>query len=219
MAPSGEPIAGIHAESGTYYIRLLQQIARDDDAPDGTRKDWEAVQGWLGTAELSPEHEEAVNRAWLTYLSIGVAPSIELQPTFDGISAQFKAAGKNLIVDRPPQRIMEVFDRLLATDSQISHKRRLDISAETLRFAKIVAKIPGQKRPSWWRRQSGKVRTWIFVSVVWAIGVFVILAVFDPLGVGDWDWADDLDYLKAGLLMLLPAIAGVLKWAYEKSVR
>lgn len=35
-------------------------------------------------------------------------------------------------------------------------------------------------------------------------------------GVGVGNWAEDLDYIKAGLLILLQTLAGLLKWVYDK---
>lgn len=212
-------IHDLFADMGGYYVRILRDLSQDSDAPGSLRKDWATIRDWLGCHdnELTTKHDEKIGRAWLAYLAIGLAPSHKLQPVFDSIHARYK--NSNLKLDRPPVEIMDAFDRLLATDDQISRKRASDLIAEQQKFAKIIGKLPGKTKQGWWRRQSRSVRSWIFVSAVWAAIALFIITVFDPLDIGGWDWATDRDYLKAMAIMLLPALVGLLKAAYTKAVR
>jgi uncharacterized membrane protein len=112
---------------------------------------------------------------------------------------------------------MKVFERMLASDDQIKIKKASDAKSEGEKLAKIIGRLPGNTKKGWWSRQSRSLRGGIFVSVAWAAVALFILTVFDPLDVRSWDWADERDYLKAMAIMLLPAVAGLLKAAYNKA--
>jgi len=207
----------LFVNGGISYVRMLRELSQGSNANESTRKDWATIRDWLGchNNELTTEHDENIGRAWLAYLIIGRAPSHELQPVFDSFHAQYK----NSNLTRPPAGIIGVFDRLLASDDQISQKRVSDLEAERLKLAQIIGKLPNKTKQSWWRRQSRSVRSWVFVSAAWAAIALFIIAVFDPLDVGGWVWATDRDYIKAMAIMFLPALAGLLKAAYTKAVR
>lgn len=205
------------ANAGIFYVGMLRELAQDSKAPEATRKDWETLRAWLGNQdnELSAMDTDQISKTWHAYLAIGLAPSHELQPVFDSVRGLFNTAEAKR--DRPPVEIMRVFDRLLASDDQIKAKRASDAKAEGEKLAKIIGRSPGSTKKGWWSRQSRSLRGWIFVSVAWAAVALFILTVFDPLDVRSWDWADERDYLKAISIMLLPAVAGLLKAAYNKA--
>jgi hypothetical protein len=207
------------ANAGVFYVGMLRELAQDAKAPGGTRKDWETLRAWLGNQdnELSAMDTDQISKAWRAYLAIGLAPSHELQPVFDSVRGRFNIAEAKR--DRPPVEIIRVFDRLLASDDQIKAKRASDAKAEGEKLAKIIGRSPSTNKKGLWSRQSRSVRGWIFVSVAWAAVALFILTVFDPLDVRRWDWADGRDYLKAMAIMLLPAVAGLLKAAYSTATK
>lgn len=206
------------ANAGGTFVGMLRDLAQDAKATDGIRNDWTTIRLWLGDCddELSVDHLEKIGKAWRAYLAIGLAPSHELQTVFDAIHERFNTVQAKH--DRPPVEIMNVFDRLLASDAQIKAKRVSDVKAEGEKLAKIIGRLPGKTKKGWWGRQSRSLRGWIFVSVAWAAIALFILTVFDPLEIRSWDWADRRDYLKAMAIMLLPAVAGLLKAAYSKAI-
>ncbi|MNJ37575.1 hypothetical protein D3C77_324000 [compost metagenome] len=215
---STPPLApDLMANAGGSFVRMLREVAQDAKATEGIRNDWTIIRLWLGDcdSELSADHLEKIGKAWRAYLAIGLAPSHELQPVFDAIHERFNTAQAKR--DRPPIEIMKVFERMLASDAQIKAKRASDAKAEGEKLAKIIGRLPGNTKKGWWSRQSRSLRGWIFVSVAWAAVALFILTVFDPLDVRSWDWADERDYLKAMAIMLLPAVAGLLKAAYSKA--
>lgn len=217
---STPPLApDLMANAGGSFVRMLRDVAQDAKATEGIRNDWTIIRLWLGDcdSELSADHLEKIGKAWRAYLAIGLAPSHELQPVFNSIHERFNTAEAKR--NRPPVEIMKVFERMLASDDQIKIKKASDAKSEGEKLAKIIGRLPGNTKKGWWSRQSRSLRGWIFVSVAWAAVALFILTVFDPLDVRSWDWADERDYLKAMAIMLLPAVAGLLKAAYSKATR
>ena len=212
-------VPDLMVDAGAYYVRMVQDLAQDPGAADGIRKDWTIIRLWLGNSdnELSADHLEKIGKAWRAYLAIGLAPSHQLQPVFDSFHERFNTAEAKS--DKPPVEIMHAFDRMLATDDQIRIKRASDMKAEGEKLAKIIGRLPGKTKQGWWSKQSRSLKAWIFVSVTWLPIALFSLTVFDPLDVRSWDWADERDYLKALAIMLLPAVAGLLKAAYTKATR
>lgn len=207
------------ANAGCSYVRELREDAHRAKTTEGIRKDWTIISLWLGDCdtELSADHLEKIDKAWRAYLGIGLAPSHELQPVFDSVHERFNTAEAKH--DKPPVEIMDVFDRLLATDNQIRAKRASDAKAENERLAKIIGRLPGTNKKGLWSRQSRSLRGWIFVSVAWAAIALFIIIVFDPLDFPGWNWADERDFLKVMAIVFLPVVAGLLKAAYSKATR
>jgi len=217
---SGPPLThDLIANAGCSYVRELREDAHRAETTEGIRKDWTIICLWLGDCdrELSADHLEKIGKAWRAYLAIGLAPSHELQPVFDSVRERFNTPEAKR--DRPPVEIMDVFDRLLASDNQIRAKRASDAKAESERLAKIIGRLPGTNKKGLWSRQSRSVRGWIFVSVAWAVIALFIIIVFDPLDFPGWNWADERDFLKVMAIVFLPAVAGLLKAAYGKATR
>lgn len=207
------------ADAGAFYTKALRDLAQDTKANEGICRDWTIIRLWLGDCEdeLSADHLAEIGKAWRAYMAIGLAPSHKLQHVFDAAHELYKST--DLKRDRPPVEIMDVFDRMLATDDQISTKRADDTVVERAKFAKTIAELRGPAKQGWWSRQSRSLRGWIFVSVAWAAIALFILTVFDPLDVRRWHWAEGRDYLKAMAIIFFPMIVGLLKTAYFKAVQ
>lgn len=191
------------------------------NANQSIKKDWSVIEEWLGCAgrELNQKDIDKIEKAWRAYYAIGVAPSHSLQKQFDDFSAKYKAGGKFFDSDKAPTPVMDVFDRLLATDSQIKAKQSADWAAERAKFSEIYNNSLTKPKTSWWRRQSREFRAWIFISVAWAAVAFFYIAVFDPFDIGDWGYADEKEFLKAFSIIAAAFILGIVKRVYDRTVK
>lgn len=223
-----DPGSDFMADSGTFFINTLRDLARDPAANQTAKGDWKVIEEWLGCEgrELTQEDDEKIGRSWRAYLAVGVAPSHDLQPAFDQISKDYRDSGQYNPGDKPPEPVMDVFDRLLATDDEIKKKKSWDWSEdnpEMKRLADAIRKVSSHSKPNtvksgWWHRQTKSFRSWAFVSVAWAIASLFYIIVFDPFELGDWRWAEGKDYLKVISISAAPAILALLKKAYDRVV-
>lgn len=119
-------------ESGHFYLEVLTEIAGQPDAPADVATDVQKLLDWFGVPQLStwqamplaakrPFHERFA-RGFEAYLFEGNAPSEELQGAFArfrtwllNVYRSLKALNVELSDD-----VRGVFDRMLATDAQIS---------------------------------------------------------------------------------------------------
>ena len=223
-----DPGSDFMADSGVLFITMLRDLAKDPSAKQSARNDWKVIEEWLGCEgrELTPEDDEKIGKSWRAYLAIGVAPSHDLQPAYDQISKDYKASGQYDPKDKPPESVMDVFDRLQATEDEIKRKKSWDWSEdnpEMKKLADAIRKVSSHSKPSatrvgWWRRQSQSFRSWTFISVAWAAASLFYILVFDPFELGDWRWAEGKDYLKVISISAAPAILALLKKAYDRIV-
>ncbi|WP_375382547.1 hypothetical protein [uncultured Sphingomonas sp.] len=153
--------------SGLHFLDELRQDAEELNSPPAVRRDWQVIATWLqhGSGPLVPSEKTRVERAWAAYLAVGLAPSRELQPAFDHFAQQVRAAK----VDKPPTAVMNVFDRLLATDDQIGSKREADLAAERERFASIFSRHEVRSSSPPWLTSDRPLRSWLFLSAVWFV--------------------------------------------------
>lgn len=210
--------ADLLRQSGMMFLSELRAVGSSPEAPEGMRKDWTIVAEWLEhtSGDLTSQQSEKLEKAWIAYLAIGLAPSVELQSAFQHYSEQFPDQNK---ADRAPTAVMNVFDRLLATDAQIKLKRTSDLKAVEERFRPHFDKLRTEAKSSWWRQQPPMVRNWIFGATVWAAFMLVYAFFFDPFDVGGWKYMDDLETTQLALIALAPVAAGVVAFVYRKWVR
>lgn len=210
--------ADFHRQSGLVFLEILKEEAGQPDASDGMRRDWEIVARWLEhrSGSFTPVQSKRLEAAWTAYLSIGHAPSVALQKDFKMFAEQLAGTDKR---DRPPAEIMDVFDRLLATDEEIRTKRAADWKQTEAEFRPLVDNLRGKPRPGWWRRQTPLVRNWLFGSLVWATLILVTALFFDPFGAGGWDRMNDEELVRLWLILLAPLGVGFTFYAYRKWVR
>ena len=131
-------------DSGVFFMHMLQKTALAGDAPAEQLEDWQVIEKWLGCkgGNITPVEEEKIGKGWKAYLAIGLAPSFKLQEAFDFYEKQYKEADYSFKEDKPPTEVMDVFDRLLATDKEISAKKNHDWAEEKKKFEAILKKLP-----------------------------------------------------------------------------
>lgn len=112
-------------ETGHFLLKLLNDEAIKEDAPEQIKEDWNRVKNWLGVEEgkgLTREQHEKFADGFLTYLIEGKAPATELRRPFARIRAWllsiFKHA-QNMRIELTDE-VRGVFDRLMATDQEIA---------------------------------------------------------------------------------------------------
>lgn len=112
------------ADSGAFFIKVLRDLALNPDAPIGLRNDWRTISTWLGSGdgELTPVDYERIGQAWRSYINRGVAPSVGLEKPFQQLARKEQAFGD--VTTSVPPEVYKVFDRLMASDAEISEKRK-----------------------------------------------------------------------------------------------
>ncbi|MBB3955931.1 hypothetical protein [Novosphingobium sediminicola] len=120
-------------EISHQWLEELRADAAHADAPDQLKADWQTVQDWfaaqgqpIGDDGVIPvDAHELFARGGERYLMEGKASSLALQGMFDRFRSWLLAVYKTVASLRSPitPEIREVFDRLLATDEEISAAR------------------------------------------------------------------------------------------------
>lgn len=120
-------------EISHQWLEELRADAARADAPDQLKADWQTVQDWfsaqgqpIGADGIIPvDAHELFARGGERYLMEGKAPSSALQGMFDRFRSWLLAVYKTVASLHSPitPEIREVFDRLLATDEEISAAR------------------------------------------------------------------------------------------------
>ena len=199
-------------------IRSLLELMDDaalESCPDGVREDWKTVAKWINYSggEMNQDQRAKIARGWSAYLAFGLAPSIALQENFNHFAKVLRGNEFPL----PPKQIINVFDRLLASDDNIQEKHAADIQAERLRM-KTVFESATTKQQNWWRALDPKTRAWIFATIVWIMAVFAYSYLFDPFDVGGWDDIGDEEYHRLIAVASLPIFIGLVCHAYRRWV-
>lgn len=202
--------------TGPFFIEELKDDAEAPDSPPALKRDWFTVADWLDHkgGPLTLDQRLQITEAWIAYLSIGVAPSLTLQALFDRMSEDL--AGETTI--RPPTAVLDVFDRLLATDDEIKIKRASDLRGERKKIQEVfqatVAKQPQQISAR--RRRMRKI---VFISAIWAFSVYLYAWLFDPLGVGGWEYLEQEHFHRLLVIALLPPLAILVFGIYRRWAR
>ena len=212
----------LFVDSGIASIHELRMDSQHQNAPPLLVHDWKVIEEWLGCfgRVLSNDDNDKIGKAWRAYLAIGLAPSEKSQPIFTDLSNQYRKDGRPNQLDTPPKKVLDVFDRLLASDDEIKKKRRLDLSSERMKLELILSRLGKPKRGvNWWRRRSRGFRIWAFGSVVWVVFVLLFVIVFDPFSNGAWRYMDGGEYLKMFFVMAIPLLVGGIKYVYDRIVK
>lgn len=117
-------------ESGHFYLEVLADVSARPDAPQRMKDDFATLTQFAGmepdawraaTLEQRREGHEKVARAFEAYLMEGKAPSTELQAAFARFSLWLKRLYRDMrgLNVQLNDDVRAVFDRLLATDSEI----------------------------------------------------------------------------------------------------
>lgn len=112
-------------ETGHFFLEVMGDLATDPNASPGIIADYQAALDWLGVAdrsEIKTEHHEKWARGFEAYLGEGKAPSPELASAFFRFKAWVKAIYRTLTALNVElsDDVRGVFDRLLATDEEIT---------------------------------------------------------------------------------------------------
>ncbi len=117
----------VHEISHSWLEELKLDASRSD-APEQLKNDWATISKWLGTTdgELSREMHEQFARGGETYLMEGKSPSTELQPIFQRFKSWLTSIYKTLsgLNVKMNDDVRGVFDRLLASESEIKQARQ-----------------------------------------------------------------------------------------------
>lgn len=121
--------ADLVGKTGILFVHELYEDSSLPSAQPSLPTDKKIIEAWLGCAgkELTAEYDEKIACAWRTYYSLGISPSLALQPSFQTMATLVRR-GKKTTVPLPSE-VIGCFDRMLATDKEIAVKRL----SETLR--------------------------------------------------------------------------------------
>lgn len=205
-------------DSGIFFIHTLRKITLlEKSLPTQIINDWRVIERWLGCAnrEISKQDEESIRKAWRAYYALGLAPSFKLQDSFDSFAKQYKIEGHSNKGEKPPAEIMDVFDRLLATDDELAAKRKHDMGEEQERlkqaFKGLREKGPIRQRLT---TLSKNTRIYIAASAVWFIWVvFRTSGQYELLGIFLDDWDKDMILVNVLLPISLIFVGNkIFKW-------
>jgi hypothetical protein len=210
-------------DSGVFFIHMLRKTALAGDAPTGQLENWQVIERWLGCkgGNITSVEEDKIGKGWKAYLAIGPAPSFKLQDAFDFYEKQYKESGYSFKDDKPPTEVMDVFDRLLATDKEITAKKNHDWAEEKKKWEAVLKKLPKKKLTFAQRISSLSKNSRVFIaaSVAWFIWVvFRTADYWEILGIDLNDWDEDMFFAN----LILPIIAVWLtfktyKWVADAS--
>lgn len=111
-------------EMGHVFFDDIKTLAEMKNAPQQVKDDWQALKEWTGWNDnetINTDAHEKFARGFESYLREGEAPTKFLERTFrrfsKWLSAIYRAVSR--LGGLPPKEIMEVMDRMLATQEDI----------------------------------------------------------------------------------------------------
>lgn len=131
----------IHEAVGHYFIENLMREGALPNATEQMKKDRQTMLDYAGVTKdwdsLSQEEKTAAHERWAeaaeTYMLEGKAPSKELQPVFNRFKKWLLAIYNAVFSDKRSKNavpindeVRQVFDRMLASEAQISEMERID---------------------------------------------------------------------------------------------
>lgn len=131
----------IHEVVGHYFIENLMREGALPNATEQMKKDRQTMLDYAGVTKdwdsLSQEEKTAAHERWAeaaeTYMLEGKAPSKELQPVFNRFKKWLLAVYNAVFSDKRSKNavpindeVRQVFDRMLASEEQISEMERID---------------------------------------------------------------------------------------------
>ncbi len=131
----------IHEVAGHYFIENLMREGALPNATEQMKKDRQTMLDYAGVTKdwdsSSQEEKTAAHERWAeaaeTYMLEGKAPSKELQPVFNRFKKWLLAIYNAVFSDKRSKnavpindKVRQVFDRMLASEEQISEMERID---------------------------------------------------------------------------------------------
>jgi hypothetical protein len=109
--------------TGALLLSNLRKLSLIDGTPSRLQTDWQLVRGWLGGPDGEPTPEELAQLAvaWRSYTATYPAPKPSLEVAFTSNRERAKAEGWEML--DVPQKLADVFDRLLATDDELNVRK------------------------------------------------------------------------------------------------
>lgn len=208
-----------------HSFNFYAQIYKEGSPPPLIKKHTEILFNWLGQ-EIGPltlESAEKVKGAYLAYLALGVAPSSDTQALFDMIHSQPDA--KEWAKLKPPTEIMDIFDRMIASEEKIREKRQQDLEIEKQKFQKVFQQFPKKtnhrgginERLS---RLTEKQKAFWVLTAIWFCWVTIRTnADFELLGHDFQEWDSDMYLQNLAVVPLLMFVGNFLYVRYIKSGR
>ncbi|WP_146204387.1 hypothetical protein [Massilia glaciei] len=196
----------VRAEMGFLPLEIMLDQYRKSSCAPSIQTDLKTVFAWLGQdiGELTAQSEVLYRRGYLAYLSIGVAPSFQLQKSFDMAFAHPEARAR--AKHKPPEAVMDAFDRMFASDSEIASKRKHDWEVETAQMSQALNKVRVSHSGTGWLVNfvigtTEKARLFRAVSVAWCVWVLLRTEIyFELVGFQFHQWDEEM--LVANLLAL-----------------
>lgn len=123
-------------EAGHFFLEATDTLAREPGAPQALLDEMAAVRAYLGAedgAAFTTEQHETFARSFEAYVMEGKAPSLELADVFGRMKAWLTRIYRSIVGLNVPinDEIRGVFDRMLATDSEIA-QARAEVAADPL---------------------------------------------------------------------------------------
>lgn len=128
MFQGADPSTVLH-ESGHLYLEILNDLNDSGKLPESMADDLQTVRDWVGNkgGSFTTEQHEQFARGFENYLREGNAPTIQLRHAFAKFRAWLVQLYKNAKELNAPlnDSVRGVFDRLLATDEEISNAQEV----------------------------------------------------------------------------------------------
>lgn len=179
-------------ELGHFYLEVLDDIAAGENAPEQITRDAATIRKWIGAEQGKPltvDQHEQFARGFERYLAEGKAPNPELAGAFARFKRWLIGVYKDLtrLNVQLTDEVRGVFDRLVATDEQITAAEQVsnamplfaDAQAAGMTDAEFAAyqdsiavahadardsieeevmREEERRRSKWWREESARVR-------------------------------------------------------------
>ena len=172
------------ADSGSFFLKVLRDVAARPGVPESRTRDWKVVESWLGCAgrDLTPHDYDRFGQVFRSYLARGIAPSAKLDPSFQQFAAMAKTERWPTV--SVPRELEPVFERMLASDPEILHKK----AERALEFAAVLNSLSASPKPtSTVQRRNTQRPSPSAVDVNW-IPVAVSTAMLLIAAFGDWHY-------------------------------
>lgn len=179
-------------ELGHFYLEVIDDVAAQADAPEQIVRDVATIRAWVGAEQgqaFTVEQHEQFARGFEKYLAEGKAPNPDLAGTFARFKRWIIGVYKDLtrLNVELTDDVRRVFDRLVATDEQITAAEQVSnavplfadaaaagmTEAEYAAYADSIAvahanaqeKVEREiqqeeerRRSKWWREETDRVR-------------------------------------------------------------
>ena len=212
-------------DSGVLFIQMLVKASQIKNAPSRLQNDKLIVESWLNckAENITSVEQDKIEKGWKAYIAIGLAPSMKLKKTFHHFSKQYKDEGYLFEDDAPPSKVTGVFDRMLATDEEITIKRNHDWGGEKNRLKMEAAVKNFSKRNLTFKQKLSTLSKETRIIVCSSVICFswVVLRTADDweiLGIYLDDWEEDMFFINTGLPILVVWVAfQMYKWITSSS--